>query len=107
MADQRTRIAGWGVVVLGVLLMGTAWAAMAGLFFMPQGGLVLVGGGLVAFLGLQAVIFRWLGLRSAADASADASDEAGGDTPAALRTGAPAADDDDSDGDRDWRAWRG
>ena len=98
MAGSRTRIAGWGVVIVGVLLMSTAWAGMAGLFFMPQGGLVLVGGGLLAFLGLQAVIFRSLGLRSKADAATEADEDA------ADRAPDP---DGDEDGDRDWRAWRG
>lgn len=75
------------VVLLGAV--GLLLAVLGSVVLLPQGGVVVVGTlGLLAFLGLQLVVFRGLGLRSRADAQA---------------TGGEADEQQTSD----WRSWRG
>ena len=87
---------GWtvGLLVGLLVVVGLVLAAMGSAVLIPQGSVVFVLGALVlAFLGIQAFLFRSFGLRSAADEGrgAEGSDEA--------------SDDDEDDGD--WRAWHG
>ncbi len=92
MNSTSVRIVGWTIVIVlilvgGGLLSGVFGSVMIGPGFF--GPVVLVG---LAFIGLQALIFKTLGLRSRAD---DSDEEPNAE---------PESPDED---DRDWRAWRG
>lgn len=96
MAHERLSSSLSGALLIGLLLVvGLGLAALGSAVMLPQGGavvLLLAGGGL-AFLGLQLLVFRLIGLRSKAD-----------DGP---RDGPDAASTADTEEDEDWRAWRG
>ena len=74
------------LAALVLLLVGVGGAWLAGLVVGPT-ALLLVVLAMVAFLGLQFVLFQALGLRSAADEDPDDARE--------------------PEEDADWRAWRG
>jgi hypothetical protein len=95
-ADERLSSSLSGALLIGLLLVvGLGLAALGSAVMLPQGGAVvlfLAGGGL-AFLGLQLLVFRLIGLRSKADDPSDAGPDHASKT--------------EVDEDEDWRAWRG
>ena len=83
------RSLGLPTLVLAVLLVAVVvgLALLGGTVYLPLGGWAVLGAVvLVGFLGVQLLLFRVLGLRSAADEARAGDGEAS---------------------DEDWRAWRG
>lgn len=94
------------LLVVLLVAVGLLLALFGSLVSIPQGGVVIVGAvALSAFLGLQVLVFRTLGLRSRAD---DVVARRSRDPAWHGVDDSEAPDDDEGDDDdADWRAWRG
>ncbi|RKY21409.1 MAG: hypothetical protein DRQ55_04560 [Planctomycetota bacterium] len=100
-AKRLSSIASSALLIGLLLLLGLGLAGLASAVMLPQGGAVvlLLAGAVSAFLGLQLLIFRLMGLRSRADQGAGERSPRGSD--------GQAPDDEAPPADADWRAWRG
>ncbi|MFT7462258.1 MAG: hypothetical protein ACI9EF_000596 [Pseudohongiellaceae bacterium] len=93
--------------LLFVVALGLALLASTVLF--PQGGpALLIAIAAVGFLGLQAFVFRLLGLRSQADKLAQ-TEEPHSESSSAGQGNLEGAVDENNEREagRDWRAWKG
>ena len=90
-----------GLLLVTLIVVAGALGLLGGLVLLPQLGAVgWVAVGALFFLGLQLLLFRAFGLRSKAD------DEPSGDEAnQGEESGKPP--ETPSEGDGDWRAWRG